>query len=344
MTERNNRLPYVHHCTDAELWKIAFIGNHLYPRQVPIFTSAFKASRFIDQGMDNQLFAKIIKNIIGLDNSDDAKIYQRKTIKKVQWALLPIKLHPDLFTAIGLKSCIELDNILAGRLNQTAKPSQKEIVKFFTANELWKIMLKLGINRKSTRYSYLALETIKSTIENGNFTHELYLTLGDIIGLTEDDKCPEAFYHAIIQELPTIRTKLSSLSIKQIQGDNPFPWLTPDCPPPIPRKFVLSHPKAGNVIVSKHAWEQFCERYLRVMNKPRQYDNYSQSTLVQKMRELFQNVQEEEMTPAYRIKRLGRNDFVEAKYFIEIHHNLRFVVRIKDSTLATVEIAVRRSF
>lgn len=91
-----------------------------------------------------------------------------------------------------------------------------------------------------------------------------------------------------------------------------------------------------DISVTKHAWERFCERYIRSVPVRRGWD-YSQEFFSEHLRRFFAEATEEDLGQPGVVRRLINNRFESALYFLNKEVGLRFIIS-PDKTLLTVEM------
>jgi len=96
------------------------------------------------------------------------------------------------------------------------------------------------------------------------------------------------------------------------------------------------NPHIGEIIVTTHALERFCERVYGA--SPTHKKKFMPTpAIVEAFLLSFKCAEPTEIDPSEKVKRIIRHRFEEADYFLNDANNLRFVVIKKDRIIVTVE-------
>lgn len=91
--------------------------------------------------------------------------------------------------------------------------------------------------------------------------------------------------------------------------------------------------KIGDVQVTEHAWERWCERYPGAVG----LKNPDDQSLEQHLKTIFRRAKEEELSPAARVRRMIDNKGEDAHYLFDKGTAMRFVLNADKTALVTVE-------
>lgn len=216
--------------------------------------------------------------------------------------------------------------------------AKQAFLDFFTDEEIWKI---IGGLRRIHDPQGLVFPTTKQ-VAQWSFDIRGYVTgrvgsnvLFDYLSFIVSGRNCHGKYSKVVGQFEVIRGKLAEQSLPYFAKRNDFPPLLPDP--------IIRHPKLDLIIVSKHAWERFCERYLAMMGLPLKSNRYSQGRLWRYLEECFQCSVKIDLGMGQVVSRQIRNRFEPVEYFWDDQSNLRFVVSVfGPRTLLTVEIPNKR--
>jgi hypothetical protein len=96
--------------------------------------------------------------------------------------------------------------------------------------------------------------------------------------------------------------------------------------PPIPLGFSVTSEIFGVTVVTKHAWDQFCHRYLRGTNQLDESGKYAASFFAKRFCECFSRAKEAPLPIPHAVMRTIKNKFQPTRYFMDPYVNLRFVI------------------
>ena len=91
--------------------------------------------------------------------------------------------------------------------------------------------------------------------------------------------------------------------------------------------------KIGEVEITDHAWERWCERYPGAVGLA----NPDPGMLKSHLKIVFKRAKPEELSPVARVKRLIDNRGEDAHYLFDKGTSMRFVLNADKSSLLTVE-------
>lgn len=91
--------------------------------------------------------------------------------------------------------------------------------------------------------------------------------------------------------------------------------------------------KIGDVEVSDHAWDRWCQRYPPIVN----LKNYDDALLETHLRTIYKRAKPEDMDPAGRVRRMIDNNAEGAHYLYDKGTRIRFVLNEERTSLVTIE-------
>ncbi len=101
--------------------------------------------------------------------------------------------------------------------------------------------------------------------------------------------------------------------------------------PEMPYNLQLTNKDAGIVSVTVHAWRQFCDRFCR------KHKTLNQNRVAELLKESFSRARQVRLKRGKDIQRLIANKGVLVDYFFDHRIDCRFVVRLEESIILTVE-------
>lgn len=90
----------------------------------------------------------------------------------------------------------------------------------------------------------------------------------------------------------------------------------------------------GDVIVTDHAWDRWCERYPVIAH----LHEYDDKTLKRHLKNVFKRALPEDLRPSIRAMRALKNNGQDAHYRRDKSTGLRFVINAPGTHLMTVEV------
>lgn len=126
----------------------------------------------------------------------------------------------------------------------------------------------------------------------------------------------EQAYKRILDNLGLLKERLRKISLY----------------PPILYQMKVKNEVAGEVIVTVHAWERFCQRF--------HHGGTEQEVVAKSLIESFARARATALSKYHEVVRLLNNELAVAEYFLDKKLNCRFVVSVERNlkSLMTVEI------
>ena len=106
--------------------------------------------------------------------------------------------------------------------------------------------------------------------------------------------------------------------------------------PQIPRKMKIFNKEMGEVFVSIHAWERFCEKFCNYWKE----NDLTTEKVADALQRCFSRAKITKLSPRIIVRRIIDSGFKEAEYLLNQDMHCRFVVQSEDSNklLVTVEV------